>query len=58
LDEAFAACREAIRLKPDDAYAHVNLGLALDKKGLLDKAITAYQKASASSRTWPGSTAT
>ncbi len=33
LDEAIAEYREAIRLKPDDAEAHYNLGVALTDQG-------------------------
>ena len=35
LDRAVAADREAIRLKPDDAEAHINLGIALHDQGKL-----------------------
>ena len=35
-DEALACYQEAIRLKPDHAAAHVNLGVVMWKKGLLD----------------------
>ena len=45
LDEAIAACRQAIRLKPDLAEAHYNLGIALQGKGQLDEAIAAYRQA-------------
>ena len=38
LDEAIAAYREAIRLKPDYAEAHYNLGIALRGQGKLDEA--------------------
>ena len=44
-DEAVAAWRSAIALKPDFADAHSNLGIALRDKGLLDQAIAAYQLA-------------
>ncbi len=39
LDKAVEALREAIRLQPDSAYAHSNLGLALMRQGKLDEAI-------------------
>jgi len=45
LDEAIAACREAIRLKKDNAEAHNNLGIALGDKGQLDEAIAACREA-------------
>ena len=45
LDEAIAACRQAIRLKPDLAEAHYNLGIALQGKGQLDEAIASYRQA-------------
>jgi tetratricopeptide (TPR) repeat protein len=45
LDRAIAANREAIRLKPDDARAHYNLGNALVFKGRFDDAIAAYREA-------------
>jgi tetratricopeptide (TPR) repeat protein len=45
LDEAIAECREAIRLKKDDALAHYNLGFALRKKGQLDEAIAEQREA-------------
>ena len=45
LTEAIAAFREAIRLKPDLASAHYNLGNALRVQGKLDEAIAAYREA-------------
>ena len=39
LDEAIAEYREAIRLKPDDAEAHNNLGNDPERQGKLDEAI-------------------
>ena len=36
--------REAIRLKPDYALAHYNLGIALRKKGDVDGAIAEYRE--------------
>ena len=45
LEAAVAAGREAIRLKPDDAHAHSNLGNALKDQGKLDEAIAEYRTA-------------
>jgi serine/threonine protein kinase/Flp pilus assembly protein TadD len=45
LDEAIAVCREAIRLQPDLALAHNDLGTALMNKGLIDEALDAYREA-------------
>ena len=45
LDEAIAEYREAIRLKPDYAEAHDNLGIALEARAKLDEAIAAYREA-------------
>jgi serine/threonine protein kinase/Flp pilus assembly protein TadD len=45
LRKAVAARREAIRLKPDDAQAHSNLGHALRSQGKLDEAITEFRTA-------------
>ena len=42
LDEAIMAYNNAIRLKPDDAEAHFNLGRALKDRGCLDEAVAAY----------------
>ena len=42
---AVAAGREAIRLKPDDAEAHTNLGNVLSSQGKLDEAIAEYREA-------------
>ena len=44
-DEAIAAYNQAIRLKPDEASIHYNLGLALENRGALDEAIAAYKDA-------------
>jgi len=46
LDEAIAANREAIRLKPNYWAAHYNLGVCLSQKGKLDEAIAAFREAS------------
>jgi len=43
-DEARAALREAIRLKPDDSFSHYNLANSLRISGLLDQAITEYRE--------------
>ena len=43
--EALVEYREAIRLKPDDADAHQNLGVALLVQGQLDAAIAEYREA-------------
>ena len=43
--EAIAEYREAIRLKPDYAEAHFNLGIALSDQGKLDEAIAEYREA-------------
>ena len=51
VDEAIAACRQAIALKPDYAEAHKNLGGLLHGKGELEEAIAAYRQAIAF---WPG----
>jgi tetratricopeptide (TPR) repeat protein len=45
LDKAADALREAIRLHPDLAYAHANLGVALMRQGKLDEAIAEDREA-------------
>ena len=45
LDEAIAAYKEAVDIKPDAAEAYNNLGAAYLKQGKLDKAIVAFKKA-------------
>ena len=45
MDEAIRQFQEALRLKPDSAQAHYNLGVALAKKGQMDEAISQYQEA-------------
>ena len=44
-DQAIAAYREAIRLKPDEASYHASMGFALQLDGKVDEAITAYREA-------------
>ena len=43
-DEARAALREAIRLKPEDAFSHCNLAYSLRIAGQLDEAIAEYRE--------------
>jgi Flp pilus assembly protein TadD len=43
--EEIAACKEAIRLKPDDAEAHVNLGAAYGELGRWQEALEAEKQA-------------
>jgi tetratricopeptide (TPR) repeat protein len=45
LDEAIGEYQEAIRLNPDYANAHNNLGIALARKGQTDEAIGQYREA-------------
>jgi Flp pilus assembly protein TadD len=45
LDEGVAECREAIRLRPDDASAHRNLGVARQQQGAFDDAIVELRQA-------------
>ena len=42
---AMAEFREALRLKPDSAEAHSNLGKTLVDQGKLDEAIAEYRSA-------------
>jgi len=44
-EEAIHQCQEAIRLKPDYAEAHNNLGYILQSAGRVDEAIHQYQEA-------------
>jgi superkiller protein 3 len=44
-EAAVAACRETIRLKPEDVGAHSLLGLALSEQGKLEEAIAALREA-------------
>ena len=45
LDEAAAACRAAIALRPNDADAHNNLGNVLRLQGLPQEAVAAHRRA-------------
>jgi Flp pilus assembly protein TadD len=45
LDEAVAHFKEALRLKPDLAEAHTNLGNALQRMGRLKEAVAEYREA-------------
>jgi tetratricopeptide (TPR) repeat protein len=45
LEEAASANREAVRKRPDDAYAHFSLGFALAIQGKPDEAIAEYRTA-------------
>ena len=45
LEEAMAAFREAIRVKPDHANAHNNLGVALIKQGRWQEAMASFREA-------------
>ena len=45
LDDAIAAYRRAIDIKPDFAEAYSNLGVALKEQGKLNEAVAAYRQA-------------
>ena len=45
LTEAVACYQQALRLKPDYAEAHSNLGVALTEQGKLTEAVASYQQA-------------
>ncbi|HEY1857839.1 MAG TPA: tetratricopeptide repeat-containing glycosyltransferase family protein [Acidocella sp.] len=45
LDDAVAACKNALRLKPDFVVAHYNLGNMLKALGCLDDAVASYNNA-------------
>jgi len=44
-EEAIESCKQAIRIDPDDAYAHNNLGLAYAQLGKYEEAIKSYKQA-------------
>jgi outer membrane protein OmpA-like peptidoglycan-associated protein/TolB-like protein len=46
LDDRIRILKQAVEACPDLAEAYNNLGLALEEKGLLDEALSAYRKAS------------
>ena len=43
-DEAIAPLKEAIRLNPDDAYAHNNLGITYAELKRYDEALVSYKE--------------
>ena len=45
LDEALARLRKALEMDPDNAFAHVNLGVILGKRGQIDAAIQEFETA-------------
>ena len=45
MDEAIKHYLEALRILPDWAGAHNNLGFALEKRGRLEETISHYKKA-------------
>jgi Flp pilus assembly protein TadD len=45
MDEAISQFQEAIRLRPDNANAHNNLGVALYRKGRTGEAIRHFEEA-------------
>ena len=45
LDEALKHYKEAVRIDPNYADAHINMGVTLDKKGDLQEALQCYAKA-------------
>ncbi len=45
MDDAVAAYREAVQLKPDHSEAHNNLGAALQALGQMEEANAAYREA-------------
>lgn len=44
-DEAIAACRAAVKLKPKESEAHLRLGMALQKKGRYQESVAACREA-------------
>jgi tetratricopeptide (TPR) repeat protein len=53
IDEAIAACKRALAIKPGYAEAHYNLGFAYYKKGLFDEAIAEYREAISAEPRYP-----
>ncbi len=45
MQDAIAHFQEAVRIKPDYANAHYNLGNALEQNGRVQDAITQYEEA-------------
>ena len=45
MDEAIQEYRDALRINPNDALLHNNLGVAIGDQGKLDQAIEQYQEA-------------
>ena len=45
LEEAVAACRQALQLNPRNAEPHNNLGILLEKLGRSDEAVESYREA-------------
>ncbi len=45
LDEALAACRQALAIKPDQIEANHNLGTVYARKGMAEEAIASYKQA-------------
>ncbi len=47
------AYKQAIRINPDDAEAHYNLGVAYDESGMYKEAIEAYKQVTCPPKTDP-----
>ncbi|HUB67501.1 MAG TPA: tetratricopeptide repeat protein [Candidatus Methylacidiphilales bacterium] len=45
VDQAIIRYQEALKINPNQAFAHHGLGVALDKKGQLNEAMAEYEKA-------------
>jgi Flp pilus assembly protein TadD len=45
LDEAISEFREVLRIHPEDAEMHCNLGVLLARKGLVDQAVEEFRTA-------------